>query len=355
LIDLFCTKVVDILKVYINARFLTQQITGVQQFAFEICRYLQHDDLQFVLLIPPGTAIPKALAHHSFLVVGSLSGYFWEQIELSIFLKRKGNPLLLNFCNTAPLIYQNQFVTIHDLAFMNHPEWFSASFSMTYKYLIPRITSRSKKVLTVSKTIQHQLVQYLNVESEILYNGLPFSLLGLANVKNPERKKMIVTVSSINPRKNLTALIEAFTLAELPNYELVIVGASNSVFRKLTFTPSSAVRFTGYVTNDKLIALYRQSELFVSLSKDEGFGIPVLEALHFGCKVLLSDIDVYKECFSEVAQFTCTNNVQQIANDIKVALNQQPLAVPVSLFEKYNYAASAKKLMQLLIETNKKQ
>ncbi len=342
--------------VYINARFLTQQITGVQQFAYEICRNLQSTSVQYVLLAPQGVEQPQALKHLGFKNIGRGSGYIWEQVELPRFLKKNGTCLLLNFCNTAPLLYRNQWVTIHDLAFMFHPEWFSKSFARVYRYLIPRIVKRSQKVFTVSQTIRKQLQAVLGVEEsriEILHNGIHKELLSQAPTTNV-RKPFILTVSSINPRKNLAFLIKAFTQSGLTNHELIIVGAPNAVFGKEQYELPANITFTGYISNADLIQLYQEAELFVSLSLDEGFGIPVLEALFCNCPVLLSDIDVYHECFGEVAHFTSSSNLTQAASDLRETVVSKPIAKPVmDLFTRYNYAASAKKLNELVIESLK--
>lgn len=344
--------------VYINARFLTQQITGVQQFAFEICRNLQGSEIDFTLLIPKGCEIPKTLSHLSFKVIGNNQGYVWEQIELPSFLKKQGSPLLLNFCNTAPLWYPNQWITLHDLAFLHHPEWFSKSFSRVYRFLIPRIAKRSKRIFTVSETVRQQLHTLLQVplaKIELLYNGIHQELLQLPAGGFEPRKKYIITVSSINPRKNLQNLIQAFSIANLDGFELIVVGAKNAVFGKQAFTVPPNVRFVGYIPNAELALLYKEASLFVSLSYDEGFGIPVLEALYCGCQVLLSDITVYRECFGEIAAFTSPSDPQQAAADIRKALEHPPVALGIDrLLHLYNYADSAKKVTKLIRETPEK-
>ncbi|MES2780721.1 MAG: glycosyltransferase family 1 protein [Bacteroidota bacterium] len=344
--------------VFINARFLTQQITGVQQFAFEICRYLQCGEIEFTLLIPKGCNIPKALSHLPHKVVGKNQGYVWEQIELPSFLKKQGSPLLLNFCNTAPLLYTNQWITIHDLAFMHHPEWFSKSFAKVYRFLIPRIAKKSRRVFTVSRTVQQQLQSILGIPAaniELLFNGIHHDLLQIPRNQNRSRQKYILTVSSINPRKNLQTLIEAFALSGLAEYELIIVGAKNAVFGKQSITVPPHVRFVGYIPNEELARLYMEAALFVSLSYDEGFGIPALEALYCGCPVLLSDIDTYRECFGEVALFTSPFDAQQAAGALLKAIEHPPIAISIEqLLAEYNYAKAAKKLTNLLRETPKK-
>lgn len=343
--------------VYINARFLTQQITGVQQFAYEICRNLVSSSVNYILLVPKGVNQPDDLKHLGFKEVGRSNGYVWEQVELPRFLRQNGSPLLLNFCNTAPLLYRKQWVTIHDLAFMSHPEWFNKNFARVYRFLIPRIAKRSEKVLTVSHTVQKQLETILGVDRsriEILFNGIHHELLTHQAPTRSSRKPFILTVSSINPRKNLAYLIRVFEQSKLDNHELIVVGARNAVFGKQQVEVPKNVSFTGYLSNAELIRLYHEAELFVSLSLDEGFGIPVLEALYCNCPVLISNIEVYRECFGEVASFTSLTDLNRAATDLRTLVQQKPtVSAGADLFKRYNYADSAKKLNDLVIESLK--
>ncbi len=98
--------------------------------------------------------------------------------------------------------------------------------------------------------------------------------------------------------------------------------------------------------------LYDRAELFASFSFDEGFGIPVLEALSFGCKLALSDIPAYKELFAGVASFAEPSNVKSCAEILKIAISQ-PAADKTNakhLFTKYDYAQSSSTLAKLVEE-----
>lgn len=328
-----------------------QTPTGVQIYAREICRYLKSDaNTNFILLTPPNVFIPDELNHLEHAIIGKTKGYLWEQIELPAYLKKRGNPLLINFCNTAPLLYKNQIVTIHDLAFIHHPEWFSKSFARIYRYLIPRISKHAKHVVTVSETIKKQLQTFLKIDANkitIIGNGLQGDILNAT--PNGIKEKIIFTVSSVNPRKNLKILINAFEQANLQGYKLIISGATNTVFDQENFSfNSSEIEFTGYMSNEKLIEYYRKAEIFVSLSHDEGFGIPVLEAAHFNCKLLLSDIPVYRELFNDIANFVNQKDVNDCANALQ-KLSQNSIRQDCkTLLERHSYKKSAEKLMALV-------
>ncbi len=326
----------------------------MQLYAREICRYLQQTrERQFILIAPGGTALPSDLKHLDFITIGKTKGYAWEQIELPAYLKKRNEPLLINFCNTAPLLYKNQIVTIHDLAFMHHPEWFSKSFARVYRFLIPRLAKRATRLITVSETIKSQIISRFQVSPDkvsVLYNGLQHDLLNTPASSIP-KEKLVFTVSSVNPRKNLGTVIKAFKQANLPGYKLIISGAKNAVFAAENLPESDDhIIFAGYMDNQTLISHYKRAELFISLSLDEGFGIPVLEASRFGCKLLISDIPVYRELFGQIATFTNPLNINECAERLSTLSknNIDNEEHTNELTKRYSYQQSALGFTQLV-------
>ncbi|HDU8665065.1 TPA: glycosyltransferase family 1 protein, partial [Serratia liquefaciens] len=121
---------------FVNARYLTQELTGVQRFAEQISLSLKviRDDVVF--LAPPGVLRNNVANKLQVREIGSKSGHFWEQIELPRYLKKNGSGLLLNLGSTAPVFYNNQIVTHHDVTYKRYPESFSRKFRLLYGFLI---------------------------------------------------------------------------------------------------------------------------------------------------------------------------------------------------------------------------
>ena len=117
--------------IYINARFLTQKVTGVQRYAIEICKLLPKEVLEkkIIFVAPAKAKLNPLFEKFNCVVIGKFEGQLWEQIDLPIFLKKEGNPLLINFVGIGPIWYKNKIMTIYDLAFKHHPEWFSKVFN----------------------------------------------------------------------------------------------------------------------------------------------------------------------------------------------------------------------------------
>jgi len=117
---------------------------------------------------------------------------------------------------------------------------------------------------------------------------------------------------------------------------------------------SGNVKILHGVSDDGLIDLYRRAEVLVSLSVYEGFGIPLLEGLFYGCKDLCSDIPVYRELFSGHAHFCDPYSIPQISNALSavVASTSNDPAGSDALFDKFSYHRSAKIIVNKIIADN---
>ncbi|MGB0391326.1 MAG: glycosyltransferase family 4 protein [Salibacteraceae bacterium] len=290
-------------RIHINGRFLTQEISGVQKFAWAVCTELHNLGWQIQLICPKN---PKYKVEFGTTIeYGKLQGHKWEQIELPIYLKQNKVSLLLNLCNTAPLLYKNNIITLHDLAFIENPNWFNPKFAKWYNWLIPKIAKRSKHIITVSKFSKSEIIKHLNVsysKVSTVPNGVFWNLSDDKTAVTRNRKYFL-SVGSENPRKNYKLLIESFLELNNPDYDLVIVGKPSSAFNSSNEMNAKNVYWLRTVDDYQLINLYKEAAAFISTSLYEGFGIPALEALSFGCPIILNDIRVYREIYESSAVF----------------------------------------------------
>ena len=310
----------------INARFLTQPITGVQRFAIEISKELIKLDAQ-VRFITPANIVHRDIANELGAVeIGLLSGHLWEQITLPKYLKRLGNPLLVNLCNTAPLNYSNKIVTIHDINFKLFPENFSLPFRTYYNYMIPRIIQLSKKVITVSKFSKSEIMKHYNVDCnkiKVVYNAA-------SEVFKPVRKenseKYILAVSSLIKKKNLGFLAQAFCKLNEKDIKLYIVGKKNRNLKNINprrLENNSKIIFQGRVSDKKLAELYSNAICFVFPSLYEGFGLPPLEAQACGCPAIVSDVASLPEVFGDSVLYCNPTNVDDLTKCINYYTNNK--------------------------------
>lgn len=343
--------------IVVNARFLTQKVTGVQRFAIEISKIISRLSSQIVFVTPNGVLDAALAKELNVVIIGKHTGTIWEQLDLRNYLKSNNNPLLVNFCNTGLLFYSNQIVTIHDMSYKVNPKWFSKKFYVWYNFLIPHIAAHSVKVLTVSNSSKADIVKYLGTKEtkiDVIYNAP----LVIANERISENKDgdYILTISSQDPRKNLNNLIKAFKRLN-QDVKLVIVGLKSHNFgagldENLI---NDHIIIKGYVPDDELVSLMKHSKAFVYLSLYEGFGLPPLEAMAIGCPVLVSDIAALKETCGDAAIYADPYDLDDIKNKISNLLSDGQLREQLIIkgsenIKKYSWQASANKVFKVINE-----
>jgi len=311
---------------YINGKFLSQKITGVQRFALEIVSRLNTTTHEYTILAPKNIIEDEAFSSLNIRVIGQLTGSLWEQIDLPWYLNSIGNPLLVNLCNTAPVFYKNQVVTIHDLAFMFNPKWFSKQFVLWYKFLIPSLVKRSRKIITVSSFSKQELIRLLNVDSsKIVVVNNAASPIKKTSKSRSDYKNFILFVGSMDPRKNLQTLLSAFSVCNIPDLKLIIVGDVNSNFKQVEIADSPDIIRLGRVSDEVLSQLYTNAMVFVYPSYYEGFGIPPLEAMAHSCPVICSNTSSLPEVCGQAALYFSPDRVNELANVIKSIVNEPEL------------------------------
>lgn len=299
------------MKYYINGRFLTQRITGVQRYAREMTLALDQllqektsNHNEYTILAPKNVIDRLPCKHVQFKVCGHLSGHLWEQIELPYYAK---DGYLLNFCNCAPLIKKNQAVTIHDAAIAAFPSAYSWKFRLWYRIMYAVLCKRLDTFFTVSNFSRNELNKYFGIPKEkiyVTYNGIEH-LLDIQpdnSILEKIPKDYVLAVSSQNPTKNFKLVLKVAD--QLPDINFVIAGGSNSkVFNEKGKQVFKNVKYIGYVNDQELIALYLHARVFVYPSLYEGFGIPPLEAMYFGCPVVVSNIPPLREICGTAALY----------------------------------------------------
>jgi len=352
------------MRIIINARFLSQEITGVQRFAIEITKRLKHlhPECDIHFFAPRNIRQTEPATEIEANRIGFLNGHLWEQIELPLYLK-KGD-LLINLCNTAPVLHKNKLVVVHDLAFQQKEKWHSLSFRILYNTLIPLLLRTSTKVITVSETIKKEILGKYKIEDnkiDVIFNAVSSEII--EHNKTGESDKYILFVGSMDPRKNLVSLIRAFQSVSDKSIVLKIAGGKSSTFKNIEVSGenSDRIHFLGRVDDNQLKELYQNAVAFIYPSLYEGFGIPILEAMNNNCPVLASDIPVFREIYGNSIGYFDPGDIQSISNAIN-NLTEHPdtynqLKENSSvLCKKYSWEKSAEKLysiITLLANTNK--
>lgn len=312
------------MRIGIDGRELVSQPTGVGRYLTALCaEWLDHPDHGHHLVIytpaspdgPPRLAAPLAdrpLSRLTHRAIGRHHGTRWEQGQLASVANRDSLDVFFAPAYSAPLLLRiPSVVTMHDVSFAAHPEWFPWREGLRRRWLAGRSMARAAAILTVSEFSKREIVRLYDVASdriEVIYHGLTSPA---APPAPGPREPLILYAGSVFNRRHLPTLIRAFAQVRraVPDAELRIVGANRTYpaqdIRSLAGQHAVADRVTlhSYVPDDQLAALYRRASVYAFLSEYEGFGLPPLEALTAGVPIVVGDTPVAREIYGAAAWF----------------------------------------------------
>lgn len=243
-----------------------------------------------------------------------------------------------------PLRKAKSILTVHDLSFLRHPECYEAAFREYLESAVPRSVGRADLILADSESTRQDLIELLAVDSdrvEVLYSGVekrfhPITdAISLARVREqyglPER--FILSVGTLQPRKNYERLLEAYgCLIDRIDLDvkLVIAGGKGwlyeRIFRRVEeLELNGKVIFLGFFEDDDLPTLYILADLFVFPSLYEGFGLPPLEAMACGTPVVSSNASSLPEVVDGVAEMVDPLDVDGLAEAMFRVLSEGDL------------------------------
>jgi glycosyltransferase involved in cell wall biosynthesis len=233
--------------------------------------------------------------------------------------------------------FKRSVITVHDVAIYEHPEWFSALPNQDFstRVIVPRSIRRADRLLAVSRTTAERVVRLfpsVAAKTAVVYEGvqIPKGFSFDATSKRfPFDRDVILSLGTIEPRKNLTLAIEAFDLFLRQHPEcattvrFVIAGkkgwGTEEVFRLveevnrvwLDLEPEGVIQFLGTVSEEEKWTLLARASVFVFPSFDEGFGLPVLEAMAVGTPVIASRSDAVVEVGGDAVM--CVDDAESFA------------------------------------------
>lgn len=341
-------------QVLVNARYLHHRVSGVQRYAHEVVSRLG----QRVNLFSPkrgGTGV---------------FGHIWEQVILPLEIGKRN--LLWSPANTGPLTTQNQVVTIHDLCVIDHPEWFDPKFSAWYRFLLPRLAERVIKVITDSDYSRERILELFSLQKDRVvaiplgvdtrFRPTPQEYIDVARSKYGIEKDYLAVIGSLQPRKNLTRLFQAWKQIHT-NYkslQLVVVGSTGHTFRDAGFIElPRGVNLTGYVKDTDLPMIYSGALAFVLPSLYEGFGLPLLEAMACGTPVICSNTTSLPEVVANAGILVdpydpkaIAYGIQQMVEDHKLRNEFHQLGLKRA--KQFTWEKTADEIWKVLLEAKEK-
>jgi len=308
-------------EIVINGRFLSRRVTGVERYGREI-----------LSLVGSNCRVERTRAN-------GMAGHVWEQFILPARLESKS--ILWSPANTGPLSVRDQAVTIHDLSPIEHPEWFNTSFALWYRLFLPTLIKRARVIFTPSNYVKQKVIKRFSVKNVIVTpNGVDALRFYPNATQNTHElpEKFILYVGTLQPRKNLQTLFRVWNEIkdEFETLWLVAAGDAGTVFAKTNLSLTERVRLLGYVSENDLPGIYAKATAFVLPALDEGFGLPVLEAMACGVPVVVSDGGALPETVGNAGLIFEATDSNGLATAIKKCLNDNDLcsALVIKGFER---------------------
>lgn len=335
------------MKIMYDATSLARKRTGIENYTRNLMRALINrisstDELYILfrkeITDMDGISLPKNVK----LIISPLdSQILCEQVWIP-YIKTKYNPDVIHFPAFPPsfFIKKNTYITVHDATMWKFPETLSFKNKLYMRPLTTRGIKIAEKILTVSESSRSEIGDVFPKYKDKIFNtGISISneikpIINNTINENTRKKynlpeKFILTVGSIEPRKNLRFLIETFTTYcnENKNNEvkLIITGRAawgakdiNSFIKNNNM--ENKIIMTGYVSDEELTSLYTLCDFFVYPSIYEGFGLPVLEAMACGAAVVVSNTSSLPEVAGENALYFNPNSTDELIKNIEYVI-----------------------------------
>lgn len=371
------------MRVGINGRFLVAKRTGVQRAAYNLVKTLIEVDRdnEYVIFTGADQVGAPEWNYPNVTVVGddlrpseSFRNHIWEQVRLPKLAKKYNIDVLHSPANVAPLFYRGKsIIHIHDLCFVVNPQWYSFAFRTVYNLIIPRLAKRATKVITNSNNSKNDLLQYFNLPAEkvsLVYWAVDdkFSLPPTATdaVSKIRDDDYILYVGSLEPRKNINILIEAYEKLrhDYPaiKTKLILIGGESPLFATVQLKAREFrddVVFKGFVTDAELSEYYRRAKLVAYPSLYEGFGLPPLEAMASGAPVVTSYTSSIPEVVGRAAILINPRDRQQLADALHRVLTdrhlrQSMIKAGADRVTRFNWYRVARGVLSVYYEVHKR-
>lgn len=360
---------------------------GISEYVFELLMQFSKLQvtsykLQVYLKDQPGKGFPSQSKSWRYKVFGPKK--LWTQIALPahLFLERQKPDVFFSPAHYAPRFSPvPTVVSIMDLAFFHFPELFTKKDLNQLKSWTGYSIKKAKKIITISQASKDDIIRLYGIEPDkiaVIYPGIKqtASLTPHIYPMNELKTKynisdnFLLFVGTLQPRKNIVRIIEAFAMLKKRKTEndeqdlqLVIIGRRGWHYDEILAAPAKyglkdSVKFLDFVPDEDLVLFYQHAQVFVWPSLYEGFGLPVLEAMKFGCPVITSNVSSLPEAGGDAALYVDPENVEEIKNAIEkvmtdTKLREEMIAKGKKQVGKFSWEKAARETLQIVEEVAK--
>jgi glycosyltransferase involved in cell wall biosynthesis len=361
------------MRIGIDARELSGRVTGVGRYLAGLLREWSGSERarthEFVLYGPEQPALTLDTRRFATRIVPGSGGTWWEQMQLPASVAADHLDVFFAPAYTAPLrLRVPTVVTIHDVSFAAHPEWFRLREGARRRWLTRATAAHASVIVTVSEFSKRKIVERLGVGAAKV-RVVPQGIDRMAGVAPPRRQPAdgeadprLLYVGSIFNRRRVPDLIRAVAALarRRPRISLDLVGENRTfplqdIDRAIdNHAMTGRVRWHRYATDETLRDLWAEARAFAFLSEYEGLGMTPLEALAAGVPPVVLDTETARETLEDAALYVPSNaDVPAIALALEMALFDERArarvleAAPAAL-SKYEWPRAARETLAVL-------
>ena len=330
-----------------GSRLAKAAYTGTEHYTWQIFNHMFRvaPHHRYTVYAPQKPTLPldTGYAHVTWRIIPFPR--LWTQLRLSLeFATRPQPDVLFVPSHTVPLIHPKAtVVTVHDLGFRSHPEYYTTSERLFQEFALWQATRSARRLIAISNTTRSDILEHARIPSnrvQTIYHGIdrdqfhPQRIGELPSNEQRAASPYIYTVGRLEAKKNTPLLIRAFRiLAEryhLPHH-LVLAGKPGThgyseVQQALAELPAeirNRVHCIGYVPDDAHASWLRHAAAFVFPSGFEGFGMPLLEAMASEIPIIASRSSSIPEIVADAGILVNPTRAEAIAEGIAAVLTDK--------------------------------
>lgn len=359
------------MNILIDLTQIPQNKVGVGVYAVETFQRVVRQDTRnhyFLVMQDDDDALRQLFVETDATII-TVSGRIFRRMPCRVIMEQFYLPWLIlrhkidivhSLHYSFPLIHfrAKRVVTVHDMTFFLFPEVHEKIKRIYFRWFIAQAVRHVDKIICVSDSTAADLKKYFPRLSKQKVEVIKLACSVPAKIeKSPYPSPYIAFIGTLEPRKNINLLIEAFAHAGLPDYKLVVVGKKGWFYQEIfdlvqRCRLDEQVVFTGFVSDEQKYAILKSATLFVYPSIYEGFGLPILEALTLGIPTITSNVSSMPEVAGQAALLVNPNSVTELTQAMIKLAQDETLRAELTLkgiqqAEKFSWNNTALKTQML--------
>ncbi len=331
------------MNIALDGLLIDNKKAGIGNYGLNLIEHLiNNSDINFEAFLQDCVKLNYQNIYYRRSYKGSRDRIIDEQFFLPAKLKKYDLVHFIDYSSPVIRLKTPFIITIHDLSFYKFPGAFSKSSRMFKQFLVPISIRRANRIIADSQNTKNDIINlFPEAENKIrvIYPGRPdFKRIHNTDLINSVKKKYgicgeyILGVCTIEPRKNLERLVQAFEMIsqKFSDTSLVLTGKKgwlyDDFFNRIKGSSiKNRIVITGYVEQQDLPYIYSGAKVFVYPSLYEGFGLPPLEGMCCGVPVIVSNTSSLPEVVGDAGVYCDPYSIESIADAITRVLSDEAL------------------------------